>query len=101
MLFSKQGMIQEKNLLEQTLQDVDAQITGIKLEHYEYLSHGTSTLGSQQVSNQITHKTPSRTASQTSSIRRRIMETRIREREEKRMQDIAIERMRTNAQFDA
>ena len=70
-LFDKQGMTQERNALEQTLKDIDALITAIKFEHFEYLSHGSSTLAGQYVAPQNLHNTPSRSGSQTSASHRR------------------------------
>ena len=100
-LLNKQGMTQERNVLEQTLKDIDAVITAIKFEHFEYLSHGTSTLAGQHVAPQNLHNTPSRSASQTSaSHRRKILEASIQGQEEKEMAEIQMERNRSNALLD-
>ena len=100
-LFGKQGMTQDRNALEKTLKDIDAVITAIKFEHFEYLSHGTSTLAGQHVSHQNLHNTPSRSGSQTStSHRRKILEASIQGQEEKEMAEIQMERNRSNALLD-
>merc|ERR1712020_57472 len=101
MLFSKQGMTQDGKVLEKTLKDIDAVITAIKLEHFEYLSHGTSTMAGQQIAAQDVHGSPSQTISQTSLQRRSLLEAEAREQEERRMAEIQIERIRTNATLDA
>ena len=100
-LFDKQGMTQERNKLEQTLKDIDAVITAIKFEHFEYLSHGTSTIAGQQIAAQNLHNTPSRSGSQTSaSHRRKILEASIQGQEEKEMAETQMERNRMNAMLD-
>ena len=100
-LFDKQGMTQERKALEQTLKDIDALITAIKFEHFEYLSHGSSTLAGQHVAPQNLHNTPSRSGSQTSaSHRRKILKAIIQGQEEKEMAEIQMERNRSNALLD-
>ena len=100
-LLNKHGMAQERNELERTLENIDAQISTIRSEHYEYLSHGTSTLASQSIANRTVQTTPSQTASQASLTRRKMLEAEAREKEEKRMADIQIQRIRMNATLDA
>ena len=100
-LLISNALTQDKNELEQTLQDLDAQITLIRSEHYEYLSHGTSSRASQSVASSKLPKALSRNGSQTSaSYRRKILEASVQGQEEKEMAEIQMERNRMNALHD-